>query len=118
MKNKKFLVGALVAIALAVVGVVAYGAGSNQQASVGNLANKTAATSSTVYIAEIPTATYPGLEKEIKTFQASIAALEKKISTTIPNTSGEKRKLILLGNGWCANTGPFGGTVHIVYCGL
>ena len=41
MKNKKFLVGALVAAAIVVGGIAYFGTGANQQASVGNLFAKT-----------------------------------------------------------------------------
>ncbi len=165
MHNKKFLIGALAAIAIAITGIVYSGVGTSQPASIGNLLALTTAPKvvkpvydNGVYVGadkvanpqtsgnttakvdsqpkvkyptsgepktglvedrtlEVPTSTYPGLEKETKAFQDSITALEKKIQGTVSPTDG-KRKLIILGNGWCANTGPFGGTAHIFYCGL
>ena len=168
MHNKKFLVGALAAIAIAITGIVYSGVGTGQPASVGNLLARNTAPKvvkpvydNSVYVGDrkattdvvkpiydngvytnqkqasgdpltpvydngvytidktiiTPSDNTLGLDKEVKTFQDSISALEKKIQSTV-SPADLKRKLILFGNGWCANTGPFGGTAHIFYCGL
>lgn len=168
MKNKTFLVGALVAAAVAIGGVLYSGVGNGQPASVGNLLARNTAPKvvkpvydNGVYVGDRKAATdvikpvydngvytnqkqasgdpltpvydngvYTidktiitpsdntlGLDKEIRTFQDSISALEKKIQGTVSPTD-VKRKLIILDNEWCANTGPFGGTTHLFYCGL
>lgn len=169
MNNKKFLIGALAAIAVALGGILYSGVGTDQQASVGNLLARNSAPKvvkpvydNGVYVGGDRKATSDvikpvydngvytnqkqssgdplkpvydngvytidktiiapsdntlGLEKEVKTFQDSISALEKKIQSTV-SPADLKRKLILLGNGWCANTGPFGGTAHLFYCGM
>lgn len=116
--NKKYAIfGAAAAIAIA--GVIYFGTGANQQASVAAI--KTTAQPKTNTVLDersiaIPATVYPGLEKEMKMYQNSIEAISKKLPTLVPSGTGERRRVIILGSGLCVSVGPLGGTPRYFEC--
>lgn len=127
--NKKYvLFGA--AAALAIAGVVYVGTGSNLQASVGSITEKTSRPKvvTPVYSGgtnpgkdtnrvAISVTTYPGLEKEAQAYLDNVAAINKKLQTLIPSSSGDKvRHLVPVTIGVCALTGVGGRFIRYVEC--
>ena len=94
--NKKYaLSGAAAAIAIA--GVIYFGTGANQQASVANLMNKTSEQKVTTII---------DIEKESKAFKENLSSIVRKANVAYPGTSDKKR--VIETDGICYLVGPAG----------
>lgn len=94
--NKKYaLFGAAAAIAIA--GVIYFGTGANQQASVANLINKTPGQK---------VITVTDIEKESKAFKENISKIVNKANVAYPGTSEKKR--VIESEGICMLIGPAG----------
>lgn len=106
--NKKYALFALAAI-VAVGGIIYFGTGANQQASVGNVMNNTA--SQKAVSAPTPTfpteGNYPEVAKEVKAYRENLAAVINKVTSGNPGTA-DKKRVIELEEGGCILVGQIG----------
>lgn len=98
--NKKYALFAIAAI-VAIGGVVYFGTGANQQASVANIAKMTSTSQS--------------YETLVNSYKSSLSSIISKVNAANPGTS-ERRRVVETGYGECVLMGPAGRIFAVFEC--